>query len=68
MLQKKWDVTKEIKRNKILQSNRNKKGKGERENSNIEEDKEEKEWKMVRTIYIGRIIKIRQIIQQFKEW
>ena len=43
MLQKKCDVTKEIKRNKILQSNRNKKGKGERENSNIEEDKEEKE-------------------------
>ena len=68
MLQKKWDVTKEIKRNKILQSNRNKKRKGERENSNFEEDKEEKEWKMVRTIYIGRIIKIRQTIQQFKEW
>ena len=68
MLQKKCDVTKEIKRNKMLQSNRNKKGRGERENSNFEEDKEEKEWKMVKIIYVGRIIKSRQIIQQFEEW
>ena len=52
----------------MLQSNRNKKGRGERENSNFEEDKEEKEWKMVKIIYVGRIIKSRQIIQQFEEW